>query len=164
MARPRGSAALRVLGPPREPGELQFLCDGTDLIEPGVYEAVAGRGRPVFVFKGWKLVIPFEVIVLDASAPDGQRIVTLYRYYNVTRHGQRIWIPPHGDYAREWTLVAGRRMSRQDRPHVAAFEGALCRVEVGTVTTDRAQRPLPQQARYSKVARILGVVAGGVRP
>jgi hypothetical protein len=143
--------------------DVDFQCDGAPLIEPGFYEAVAGVGVLIRVHNTWKLVVAFTVIVLDVEATDGRRFVPLCRYYNVSRPGRRVHVPPHSDYAREWTLIAGRRMGRRDRPHVHAFEGVLCRVQVGTVTHDRAQRPLPVHARYSKIARVVERLAGGVR-
>lgn len=142
---------------------VEFVGDGAPLIEAGIYEGVAGRARLVFVFGVHKLVVPFTVIVRDADEPDGCRHVIIARYYNVSRHGRRICVSTHGDYAREWALIAGRRIGRRDRPHVHAFEGAFCRVEVRTVTKDREQRRLPEHARYSRVARVLELLAGGVR-
>lgn len=105
------------------------------------------------------LSIFFEVRVPDDQATDGVRYVTLRRHYNVRWENGR-WKPsPYGDYTREWILVTGRRAYRSDRMTPRVFIGVLVRVEVVVVTEDRLGNDLPANARYSKIARIIEVVA-----
>jgi hypothetical protein len=133
------------------------------LFPAGKYGAFGGRARRFRVHGTYKLRVEWIVRVPDDQAADGHRLVHLYRYYNVRldRHG-RVTAGAHSDYYREWVLVARRRPTRGGlSPSV--FNGALCEVEVTTVTLDRHQRPLPEHAQYSKVARIVEHKAGGGR-
>lgn len=129
-------------------------------ITEGRYHAVGSRSHLRRMFRTGKLWVEFTVLVPNGSErPDRVR---LFRYYNVRigadgrSHGRH-----SGDYFREWTLVANRRPSRGDRMSAAVFKGALVEVEVCTVTHDRQQRELNRHAQYSKIARVIGLLAGG---
>jgi hypothetical protein len=129
------------------------------LIPPGIYDAAGVDYQRAWVGRAPKLVVLFDVIV-----PGSDSTVRLGRFYNMERlRDGRLRAPRHGDYAREWTLVANMRLSRHERPNPASFVRVLVSVEVATVTQDRQQRPLPPHAYYSKVGRILELKAGGYR-
>jgi hypothetical protein len=160
---PRPSATLAT-------DDLVIDCHDTpELIPPGEYEAVAGRAYTATQFGVLKLIVPFEVLVEDNAVPDGHRMAVLSRYYNARKKTDRLSVSWSGDFARDYAVVAGHRLARRDRLHLSAFVGAFVRVEVATVETRwmagiKKHLPLPSYARYSKVARILSVIAGGARP
>jgi hypothetical protein len=132
------------------------------LIDAGFYDAVGGKAT-VFALRGaLKLRVDWTVLVSAPEAPDGVRHVVLARYYNVRKTTDgRLRPGRHSDYAREWVLVTGRRIARGDRLSPRVFQRVLCQVEVATVIEDARQRPIPEHARYSKIARIVQVKAGG---
>jgi hypothetical protein len=134
------------------------------LIPPGIYEAVCVDYKLHWLGKVPKLVLVFEVLVDDAKSEYGRRRIRLGHFCNVQAlGGGRFRAPRNGLYAREWMLVANRRITRQDRLSPSIFVRVLVSVEVVTVERDREHRPLPHHARYSKVARILEHKAGGGR-
>ena len=138
-----------------------IFADVPPLIRPGRYQAVGDRGRLVPMFGVRKLVVPWSVQV--ESDDEDNREVKLSRFYNVQAApvGRAFRVGGHSMYAREWTLITGRRPQRRDRLSPSAFKGVLAVVEVRTVEIDSRQKPLPLEARYSIVARILELKAGG---
>lgn len=135
------------------------------LIKPGVYDAVGVDYRRSRVHDQHKIIVVFEVIVPAPDTEYGLRRVRLARYYNVDDiGGGRLRAPRNGYYAREWTLVTDRRITRHDRPTPKAFIGVMVSVEVVTVTKDGSKkkpRPIPLHAQYSKIDRIIERKAGG---
>lgn len=142
--------------------DVEVLADELALIPPGLYDAVGGRGYRFRAFGAPKLRVEWIVLVPDDGLEHGARRVTLPRYYNLRpAPGGHLRCGRHSDYAREWVLVAGRRVARHDRLSPRVFQGVLCAVEVATVTRDDRQQPLPEGARYSKIANVLARKAGG---
>lgn len=141
--------------------EIEITGPAAPFIAPGLYQASGGDAERRPVFGTYKLYVFWNVAVPDSGDPNGQRIVTLPRYYNIERalHGFRVG--PSSSYHRDWTLVANRRPSRRDRLSPAIFRGVLAEVEVRTVERDSRQQPLPEHSRYSVVARVVRVFAGG---
>jgi hypothetical protein len=141
--------------------DIEISVGELPLIPPGRYDAVGAKAFVLRVHGATKLCVLWTVLVPNPAADYGITKVKLYRYYNV-RHvsGRRFHVGPHTAYAREATLVAGRRL-RRDRLSSRIFERVLCSVEVATVTHDARQRLLPEGARYSRIARIIARQAGG---
>jgi hypothetical protein len=134
------------------------------LIPPGTYDAVGAKYQQAWIGRALKLVVLYDVIVPDPTSEYGTRNVRLGRFYPMQKLPDgRLKAPRNGEYAREWTLVADRRISRHDRPNPDVFIEVLVSVEVVTVETNRFHRPLPPHARYSKVAFIREVKAGRCR-
>jgi hypothetical protein len=140
-------------------------ADPRPLIPPGPYDAAGVGYKRAWIGRAPKLVVLYDVIVPDPTSEYGMRRVRLGRFYNLQSLGDgRVRAPRNGHYAREWMLVANRRISRHDRPVPSVFVGVLASVEVTTVEHDREHRPLPPCAYYSKVNRILEVKAGRACP
>ena len=142
--------------------DVDVVADGPPLIPPGRYEAVGGRASTFRVHHVLKLRVEWVVLVPDETGQNYVRPVNLPRYYNVRPAPEgRVRAGRHSSYVREWVLVTGRRVGRHDRLSPGSFEGVLCEVEVAVVTHDARQQPLPEPARYSKVARVIQRKAGG---
>jgi hypothetical protein len=130
------------------------------LLEPGIYQATGGKARVATLFRTLKLCVAWCVLMPDLL--HGHQRVTLTRYYNIKRGPGRRWrAGASSHYIREWTLVTGRRPSRGDPLSPAVFRGVLAEIEVRTVTSDSRQHDLAVPARYSVVARIIKILAGG---
>jgi hypothetical protein len=150
-ARPSTAPAIEV-------GELQ------PLIPQGRYQATGGRSSIRKVFGRLKVVVEWTVLLPDDSRSRGVRRVVLLKFYNVEEVGPgRFRAPPCGDYLRDWIYIARRRPSRRDRLSPGVFTGAFCEVEVVTVTRNRRQHLLSEDARYSKIGRLVTHLAGGGR-
>ena len=104
-------------------GEIDLLGDDAPLIAEGVYQAVGGEGRLFSVFRSRKLCVDWTVLIPDAAHPDGHRRVVLHRHYNVgDGRGGRFTVRVHSDFAREWAIATGRRMSRRQIFSRKAFQ------------------------------------------
>src|SRR5437867_5898258 len=83
------------------------------LVPPGRYDAIGGKASKFSAHGALKLSIQWTLIA-DANGRLLEERVVLPRFYNV-RHapGGRFRVGRHSDYAREWSAVAGRRVSRR---------------------------------------------------
>jgi len=136
--------------------DIEIIGTEIPLVPPGRYDAIGGRAKQFVAHGALKLCVEWRVELRPGA------YVTLPRFYNVkSAPGGRFRAGPHTDYSREWTLVARRRVSRRERLSARVFKGALCAIEVATVTRDHRQRPLSQHAQYSRVAKIVEHKAGG---
>jgi hypothetical protein len=133
------------------------------LIPPGTYTTVVAKAAtfPFRSSQNMKLALAFTVLVPDAEARHGVQNVPLYRYYNVkVLPGRRLRAPRHSDFARDYALITGKRITRWDRLSTHLLAGVLCEVEVATVTHDARQRLIPEPAQYSKIGRVIRRLAG----
>lgn len=153
----------------RQPGPTDLIighdCDLPPCLAPGFYEALGGsKWSARNIFKTSKLYVSWTVLVPDADAENGCRRVQLTRHYNVRQTAGRRWrAGSRSDYFREWVLLTQRLPSSREPMSPSVFTNVLCRVEVRTVEIDFRQRSIPEAARYSIVARIVEVLAGGGR-
>lgn len=131
-------------------------------IPPGDYDAIGtGCWRRLGIFATHKLAVGFTVFPCGIDRPEER--VTLWRYYNVRFSDRRLIAGPHGDYAREWQRVAGRKAWRRDRMSADVFRQVMVRVTVGTVSIDHRHKSLDPTAQYSVIRRIIELRAGGPR-
>src|SRR5262249_12707517 len=116
-----------------------------ELISPGIYEAVGGRGhiKRMRMFGGApKFRVLFDVLVPD-DVPDGHRIVTLLRSYNVrVLSSSRFTAPRMSDCRREITIALDRKLRAHEHLALNTFNRVLFRVEVRTVMHDPQHRDL----------------------
>jgi hypothetical protein len=120
------------------------------LIPPGEYDAICTKaGRREMVL--WKrAVIALEFRVFEGPYMNTQ----VERFYPAKNRVGRSCA-----YYREWSIAAGRAPRRGERMRPSKFLGKLFRVEVQTVASDQRQNPLPPPVQYSKVARLLELLA-----
>lgn len=143
-------------------GALVDVGRADPLIPEGTYEGVGRDTRIKRIFGTTKLYLKIEVLVPDRDHPDGVRRVVLPRHYGVrARPGGRYSVGSKSDYAREFALVTGRRLTRPDRLEPAVFRNTLLEVVVRTVRRDFRQRRLSPAAYYSVVDYIAGIKVGG---
>lgn len=152
VVRPRGGRSGKST-PPDIVGDA-----GAPLIPEGRYHAVGGEAREKHPFGVRKLELDLTVLVPDPETSE-TRCVLLTRYYNLPKRGERLGRSSH--YWREWVLVTGRAPTKSTPMSPDRFNGVLMEVEVRTVRNDSRQEKLAGLVQYSKVARILGVLAGG---
>ncbi|MGD0921687.1 MAG: hypothetical protein ABSA70_08005 [Terriglobia bacterium] len=96
-----------------------------------------------------------EGIVVDFQILDGPfQGTVLERFYSITPRVGTI-----SSFYREWVVAANRLPRRGEHLRASKFCGKLFRVEVATVKKDWNQKELPKLLQYSKVARVLELLA-----
>jgi hypothetical protein len=144
--------------------DIEVVSDVPPLIEPGIYEAAAGRSYKFTVFGVTKIAVEWIILIPNPEADCGVDRIRVLRYYTARpAPGGRFRVGAHSDYRREWALVACRRPARHDRLSTRVFTGVLADVEVRTVTHDSRQRALPDGTQYSVVARVVRLKVGPSR-
>jgi len=129
------------------------------LIEPGRYDArvVDAETRMFFFGRSPRAIVWFQIASMGAAFE-----TILPAYYAVRsitgkprRHG-RFRIGLRSRLARDLAAMLNRRPPLDVVP-LDELVNALFAVDVVTVDTDATQQAIPAGARYSKVARVLGV-------
>lgn len=127
--------------------ELGPLPAPLPLIPQGEYVAISRNAEVLVMFKRRLLGVGFEI---HGGPYDGTRLPW---YCPLPKKGRR---PSQSSYfLRAWQMVKGRDLHRGERPSKDDFVGKMFRVRVATVTTDHHKDPLPDSAKYSKIAKLL---------
>ena len=137
------------------------LVYATPLIPPGVYLLAFRNHETVWQFRSPKLVLWFSV-----ATPGPALGAVLCRYYAVRSvatksraKGGQFQFGQKSDFYREFCRVFGAP-ARIDRISPASYRNTVVLGEVATVTMGHDQRPIPEGAKYSKVARLTSLEAG----
>lgn len=126
-------------------------ADALVLVPEGTYRLAFQKSRVVTRFGRGSLELWFRIV---DYGPHFQK--PLVRYYKIERQGKRSFsVSPHAAYAREFAAVF-RKAPPAGSQSIAWFRDVLVEARVRTVTTDSRQKPLPESARYSTIAELIG--------
>jgi len=142
--------------------QFEVADDSTPLVRPGFHQVELHHFETSMMFRGKapKLVLWFTITSIGAD--HGKCIP---RYYNVTRvigksqKGGRFKVGKKSDFLREYFTLFHLDGGRLDRLPMTRFEGVTIQAEIQTVTNARG-RAIPKPLQYSKVSRLIKVVAG----
>lgn len=147
-----------VLMPDRADGRLVYA---TPLVTPGTYHLAFLRHVTVFQFRSYKLALHFRIVDLGpAFGADLCRYYAVRKVASGRRIGGRFEYGQKSDFFREYCRVFGAPV-RPDRISPAAYRNTVIVGEVATVMKGHDNQELPDGARYSKVARLIRLEAGG---
>lgn len=121
-------------------------------IQPGVYRGKLQKWEMKNGRYGEKLYFSWEVFL----GGNGERTVTLCRFYNVKRdeNGRLIFGDGH-DYRKDWIRAnRGRLPPSRSRLPPAKFGEEIMLLSVETVTRD-GNRTLPPGSHYSKIGYVI---------
>jgi len=142
--------------------QFEIADDSSPLVRPGIHQVQLHHFETAMMFRGKapKLVLWFSITSYGDDF--GKQIP---RYYNVTRvigkpqKGGRFKVGKKSDFLREYFTLFHYDGGRMDRLPMTRFDGVSIQVEIETVTHARG-RIIPKPLQYSKVSRLIKVVAG----
>lgn len=117
------------------------------LIPAGEYQAISRHAKVLTMYRRRVLQVEFEIL---GGPYDG---TCLPWYCPLPPKGRRPSRSSH--FYRAWVMIHARELSRSERPSTKHFEGKMFGVRVTTVPTDHCKDPLPDSAKYSKIAKLL---------
>ena len=128
--------------------------DPRAFVEPGKYQVVCRRGTYNRSGRWNRIVVTLEFQIVD-DGPFFCQTIPLYLHLPLKGAAGR-----DSHYVREWTLAnQGCAPRRNDRLPLSTFYGKVFRAAVVTVSKDADGND--RLAPYSKVSRLIELVAGG---
>jgi len=134
--------------------ELSFAPEQLPLIEPGVHDVVVLGCKKAVKFDREILAFTFKVV---SQGPWFECLIPTY--INLPPAGRGRTVLPRSKLA-TWLRVihAFDPSLNLTRLNVRLFSLFQFRAEISTVVVDRNQQPLPANAQYSKIDRLIEVV------